>query len=222
MDGANNMPRKPDMSLIGQTYNNLRVDRLTESYNSYNRRLYECTCLLCGKKRLATKQNLQYNEIKDCENHRSYINIANKEFGMLKALYIVDRKSATKSRSKMWHCVCDCGKECDVPQSRLVSGKTRSCGCLRVKKIKELYVGGTAPCKLDGNKIRSTNTSGATGVWYDQSRQKWCAEICFKGEKYCLGRFEYKNDAIAARKEAEEKIFGDFLEWYRNNCSLGD
>ena len=42
------MPRKPDLSLIGQTYNNLKVCKLTDSYNTYNDRLYECICLLCG------------------------------------------------------------------------------------------------------------------------------------------------------------------------------
>lgn len=66
------MPRKADTTIIDKVYNNLKVDKLTDQYNSYHRRLYECTCLLCGKKRLATKQNLQRNEVKDCGNHRDY------------------------------------------------------------------------------------------------------------------------------------------------------
>ena len=81
-------------------------------------------------------------------------------------------------------------------------------------KIKDLYVDGTAPCKLDGSNIRSTNTSGATGVWFDKSRGKWCAEIMLKRKKYYLGRYEKKADAIAARKEAEKVVFGEFIEWY--------
>lgn len=210
------MPRKPDLSLIGQSYNNLKVDKLTDEYNSYNRRLYECTCLLCGKKRLATKQNLQRNEIKDCGNHRSYNDITNKRFGKLVALYVTDKKSNTKSRCKIWHCRCDCKNECDVLYDDLVSGNVQSCGCLKVEKIKKLYIDGTAPCKLNGDKIRSTNTSGVTGVWFDKTRGKWCAEIMFKKKKYYLGRFEKKEDAIAIRKNAEEKIFGNFLEWYDN------
>lgn len=217
MGGANNMPRKPDLSLIGQTYNDLKVDMLTDKYNSYNRRLYECTCLLCGKKRLATKQNLQRGEIKNCGNHWSYNDIKDMQFGRLKAKYVTDKKSHTKSRCKIWHCECECGRECDILYNDLVSGNVQSCGCLQPDKVKELYVNGTAPCKLDGNRIRSTNTSGTTGVWYDKSRQKWCAEIMFKKKKYHLGRFDEKEDAITIRKIAEEEIFGDFLKWYENN-----
>ena len=35
-----------------------------------------------------------------------------------------------------------------------------------------------------------------------------------KRKKYYLGRYEKKADAIAARKEAEKVVFGEFLEWY--------
>lgn len=211
------MPRKPDLSLIGQTYNNLMVDKLTDEYNSYGRRLYECTCLLCGEKRLATKQNLQRNEIKDCGNHWDYNDIQNQSFGKLRVLYVTDKKSHTKNRCKIWHCICECGNECDVLYSDLVSGNVQSCGCLQLEKVRELYVDGTAPCKLDGSNKRVTNTSGYTGVWYDKTRYKWCAEIMFKKKKYFLGRYDKKDDAITIRKLAEEEIFGSFLEWYENN-----
>ena len=30
----------------------------------------------------------------------------------------------------MWHCICECGKECDVRADALVSKRTKSCGCL--------------------------------------------------------------------------------------------
>lgn len=208
------MPRNPDLSIIGKTYNDLRVDRLTDEYNSYNDRLYECTCLLCGKKRLVTKQNLIRGQVKNCGNHRAYNDISGQTFGKLHVKYVTDKKSSTKDRSKIWHCKCECGNECDVPYSDLVNGNTKSCGCIHSEKMKELYVEGTAPCKLDGNKIRSTNTSGVTGVWFDKSRNKWCAEIMFRKKKYSLGRFDEKEEAISARKVAEEKIFGSFLQWY--------
>lgn len=211
------MPRKPDLSLIGETYNNLKVDALTDDRNSYGRRLYSCTCLLCGKKRLATKQNLQKGEIKDCGNHHEYKDIAGQRFGKLVAIHITDLKSTTKNRCRIWHCACDCGRECDVLSSDLISGNVQSCGCLQPERVRELYIDGTAPCKLDGSKIRTTNTSGVTGVYYDKSRGKWSAEIMFKGKKYYLGRYEDKADAIKARKTAEREIFGVFLEWYAQN-----
>lgn len=33
---------------------------------------------------------------------------------------------------KYWSCRCDCGKSCEVVSNALITGKTRSCGCLRV------------------------------------------------------------------------------------------
>lgn len=50
---------------------------------------------------------------------------------------------------------------------------------------------------------------------WDKDREKWTAQIGFQGKNYHLGRFEKKEDAIKARKKAEEKIFGDFLKWYK-------
>lgn len=35
-----------------------------------------------------------------------------------------------KNKRKMWSCVCDCGKEKTTREDSLISGKTRSCGCL--------------------------------------------------------------------------------------------
>lgn len=35
----------------------------------------------------------------------------------------------TKSGNARWHCICDCGKECDVIGTSLRSGHTKSCGC---------------------------------------------------------------------------------------------
>lgn len=98
-----------------------------------------------------------------------------------------------------------------------MSGNVQSCGCLQPEKVKQLYIAGTAPHKLNGNKIRSTNTSGVTGVWYDKNKHEWCAEIMFMKKRYYLGRFDKKEDAINARKVAEKEIFGGFLKWYESH-----
>lgn len=56
--------------------------------------------------------------------------------------------------------------------------------------------------------IRSNNTSGATGVNFYKG--KWVARINANGISKYLGRFDSFEDAIAARKEAEEKYFGEY------------
>lgn len=57
-------------------------------------------------------------------------------------------------------------------------------------------------------KVRSDNTVGATGVY--RRVNKWEAIIGFEGRLISLGRFENIADAIASRKEAEIKYFGEF------------
>lgn len=54
------------------------------------------------------------------------------------------------------------------------------------------------------------NTSGVKGVRYERDRGRWRASIEFNGKAKNLGRFSTKEEAIAARKSAEEKCFGEF------------
>lgn len=71
--------------------------------------------------------------------------------------------------------------------------------------------------RLENNrnhKICSTNTSGVTGVCWDKSRNKWFAQITVNNKNIHLGRFDNFEDAVKARKEAEEKYFG---EWSYDN-----
>ena len=66
--------------------------------------------------------------------------------------------------------------------------------------------------RLDNMKnqaIRSTNTSGITGVSWHKKYQQWSAQICINYKQVHLGLFDKKEDAINARKEAEVKYFGD-------------
>lgn len=50
------------------------------------------------------------------------------------------------------------------------------------------------------------NKSGATGVTWDKERGKWFASIKANGKTKSLGRFARFDDAVAARKAAEEEF----------------
>lgn len=64
--------------------------------------------------------------------------------------------------------------------------------------------------------MRSNNTSGATGINFD--RGKWVASIKINGIAKHLGRFDNFEDAVKARKDAEEKYFGEYS--YDNSQKL--
>ena len=51
---------------------------------------------------------------------------------------------------------------------------------------------------------RKDNTSGVTGVWWDESAGKWFAYIRYNTQLIRLGKFVDFSAAVAARREAEE------------------
>ena len=55
------------------------------------------------------------------------------------------------------------------------------------------------------NQQNTENSSGVTGVYWHKQRQKWVAQI-FNGKKINLGRYKNFNDAVKARREAEQAI----------------
>lgn len=62
--------------------------------------------------------------------------------------------------------------------------------------------------------IKKNNKSGVVGVYWIKKINKWQAKIGVEGKKIHLGYFDNFDDAVQARKEAEDKYFG---EWSYDN-----
>ena len=58
--------------------------------------------------------------------------------------------------------------------------------------------------------MQSNNTSGAIGVCWSKNRKKWLVQIRINCVQKHLGYFTNKEDAIAARQNAEIQYFGEF------------
>lgn len=58
--------------------------------------------------------------------------------------------------------------------------------------------------------LNKNNTSGKCGVHFISKIGKWGAEIKLDRKKIRLGQFKDLDAAIAARKIAEQKLFGEF------------
>lgn len=58
--------------------------------------------------------------------------------------------------------------------------------------------------------LQSNNASGATGVYWHKQSSKWVAFIQINRKHIHLGSFENFEDAVKARKDGEEKYFGEF------------
>lgn len=56
--------------------------------------------------------------------------IRDQKYGKLTAIY---RLPSTKNGHAVWLCLCECGNVKSVAATHLISGKTKSCGCLVYK-----------------------------------------------------------------------------------------
>ena len=63
--------------------------------------------------------------------------------------------------------------------------------------------------------MNRSNTTGIRGVSFITSKQKYRAQITFKGKAISLGDFDKIEDAAEARKQAERELFGTFLSEYK-------
>ena len=72
---------------------------------------------------------------------------------------------------------------------------------------------------LWNQKISKNNTSGITGVYFEKNTKKWIAKICVNRKQIFLGRFNVFEEAAKARKQAEEKYYGEFS--YDNSMKAG-
>ncbi len=178
------------------------------------RTLWRCRCD-CGNECVAVSTQLTHGYKKSCgclHGPRSD-EFLGKRFGALTVM-----SYAGKSGGKhLWNCRCDCGGETVVSQSNLRNGHTKSCGCLQreIHRQNLKIVDGTSVVMIE-NRMKQpikSNTSGVSGVYYNNKLNQWSAQITFKGKTYYLGSFDDLEDARRARKRGEE-MYDDFLEWY--------
>lgn len=208
--------------LIGQRFGRLKVVKKTDKRVS-NRIVWSCKCD-CGNYTEATTSHLCNGHTTSCGCAKKGVNridISNRRFGRLVAISPTDKRLG---HSVIWHCQCDCGNTADIASTNLIKGYTKSCGCFASdvhRKSSSVMMSIRADDYIDGTDVRAlmqspsaANTSGTVGVSYDKSVNVWKAYIQFKGKRYRLGSSTNKTVAIALRKEAEQRLHGDFLEWY--------
>lgn len=122
-----------------------------------------------------------------------------------------------------WTCRCDCGAVAVVRTTHLRGGHVASCGQCTLTGVEGLtYVDGTCVEMIRSKTVRRNNTSGVPGVDWRPSKGMWRASICFKGKRYYLGSYRVFEDAVRARKRAEEELHGDFLKDFSNSGKQAD
>lgn len=154
----------------------------------------------------------QYLRYLNCEElcfpKGSRQNLAGQRFGDLVVVEASTRR--TPDRSVYWICRCEkCGKQKEIPANQLLKGSQVSCGCGRIRRLQESngYLEGTSLKNIFSNKISSNNTSGHKGVY--QKNGKWAAKIQYKKKTYYLGSYDSLEEAVNARRQAENRVRDD-------------
>lgn len=206
-------------SIIGQKFGKLTVVKKTDERYVDGSILYLCKCE-CGKAIKSTSNRLKSGHLKTCGDPIHQVeNLTGKRFGRLTVTSYAGRKNG----KTYWNCVCECGNTTVADAYSLKCGSIVSCGCRRTETIvigqdaiRNLDVDGTNLKFISPDrKMNRNNTTGIRGVSFITSKQKYRAQITFKGKAMSLGEFDNIEDAAEARKQAEEELFNTFLDEYK-------
>lgn len=127
-------------NLVGQVFGKLTV--VERDTRKTSRPYWLCKCS-CGNPQLKSVRgsHLKAGNIQSCgclASDDRVNDLTGKIFGRLTVLYDTKERYHTKSGSTViWHCMCECGNECDVKSTNLISGNTQSCGCYKKERISE-------------------------------------------------------------------------------------
>lgn len=177
--------------------------------------LFQCDC---GKEKIMPAASVKWGRVRSCgclaKEHMAGLNkkeIAGQRFDRLVAVCPTKKRDA--AGSILWECQCDCGNLAYYSVNALLRHRVHSCGCLYQESRKECashrkdFIENTSLSSIIvSKKLRANNSSGCTGVSFNQRKNCWQAYINFQKKRYFLGSFPEKEQAIKARKLAEQKL----------------
>ena len=196
----------------------------------YKPRYYILECQRCGKQFTVSSSEVikNANGCSECrakdheENLRKEYDekYSGKTYGNLKILNYTGERNSQNAILALCECQL-CGRITKIPYTKITSGQSKKC---RFCNAAQLYAGreiGTALSK-GGSRVLNLkrskpNKNGSTGHIGVSRRKngKYRAYISLKRKQYHLGLYQTLEEAIAARKEAEEKYHEEFIEWYK-------
>lgn len=134
------MSKAPDIST--QKFGRLTaIERAGK--NELGRTIWRCRCE-CGNEVLVTYSYLVHGHTRSCgclsreTARRNFKDVTGQRFGKLVAIRRVENNPRGMAQ---FLCKCDCGNEAVVATSYLLSGATKSCGCLQRARKQEDLVG---------------------------------------------------------------------------------
>jgi hypothetical protein len=218
-------------NLVGLKFNDLKVISRAEDKIEKNGRhtiMWNCECI-CGNYTTVDSYSLKNGHTKSCGCRRSK-HIGNSydlsgEYGIGYTSkgeeFWFDLEDYDKIKDYTWYknsqgyfCSVDNGKS--IRLHRLVMGyPDKVCDVdhkrhnLFDNRKSELRI-----CRHSDNVHNHIqhkhNTSGESGVYFENYTNKWKVTIKYLNKNISIRRFDNFEDAVRARKQAEEKYFGEY------------
>lgn len=202
--------------LIGQRFGKLTVIERAPN-NSRGQRQWLCRCD-CGGTRIVNTNYLRNGRTTDCGCGKSP-DLTGKVFGELTVLGRSDKRGSRGARTTpMWECRCSCGEITYKATDTLTNPERSMC-----RRCAELYAAASARAEagfVEGTQIGKLRMddapvdsfTGVRGITYDAKKNLYRVRLRFRRKTYSLGYYTNLEDAIKARRRAEEEFFGKFLE----------
>lgn len=190
------------------------VEQLASTPAGLRRWLCRCDC---GGTHIATTNNLNSGKTTNCGCVKSP-DLSGQVFGRLTVLGRSEKRGSRGSRTTpLWECRCSCGNVVYKATDSLKSADGSMCAiCAGEQNAKTAraacgYVAGTQLSRIRSEKTPASNTSGCRGVYFDPKTNRYRARLKFQGRIMSFGSYDNFEDAVKARKRAEEEIFEKFL-----------
>ena len=186
--------------------------------------LWRCRCD-CGEERIVQGSHLRSGHTRSCGKWkcqgrqdtnflrvpRKYFISPGDRFGRWTAVAKLD-----KGDDNPWLMRCDCGTERILPAYTFAGGQSTSCGCFARELNSETFDGkvgrqdGTSVSMITSTSPTCRSKTGIRGV-YPTKGGRYRASLGFKGTKHYLGEYSTIEQAVYARKIAEEIYYRDYL-----------
>ena len=212
------------IDLTGQRFGRLTV--IERAGTKHGEAVWRCRCD-CGNEVVVSGYKLRTGHSKSCgcivsEHAKRFAkDLTGQRFGRL---VVIERAGRINSYAA-WRCLCDCGKEIIVASNQLRRGQVKSCGCLQSEMGHEQIVKMRAKALRDGTNVNITSKKnkspfGVRGISRTNSKIKpFEAKLFFRGKVVFRKTFATLDEAIAARKEAEELYFKPVIDkWHSEDA----
>ena len=129
-----------------------------------------------------------------------FVDLTGKRFGRLTVI----SRAENKSHDVRWNCICDCGKSTISHSYSLTSGRTKSCGCLSLEKMKK------------ANTIHGYTHTRLYSIWCGIKKR------CYNNKYEYYNRYGGRGIKVC---EEWKDSFINFKEWaikngYKNNLEI--